>query len=66
LKALEGKVNVVYWRGGAFFPLSDYEGQVKIVEKIIAPLKPTKGAMVLGRKVEYSCRGDAKEDVSAL
>jgi hypothetical protein len=33
---------------GACLPLSDYEGQVKVVEKRIALWEPTKGAMVLG------------------
>jgi hypothetical protein len=33
---------------GACLPLSDYEGQVKVVEKSIALWEPTKSAMVLG------------------
>jgi hypothetical protein len=48
----------------ACFPLSDYEGQVKIVEKIIALLKSTKGAMVLGCKVGNTVTGETPRDTT--
>jgi SAM-dependent methyltransferase len=56
LKALEGKVDVVY--AGSLLHLFDYDGQVKVVEKIVSLLKPTEGAVVLGRQVGNTVAGE--------
>lgn len=56
LKALGWKVDVVY--AGSLLHLFDYEGLMKVVEKIIALLKRTEGAMVLGRQVGNTVAGE--------
>lgn len=56
LSALAGKVDVIY--AGTLLHLFDYAGQVQVVEKIIALLKPVKGAMLLGRQVGNTVAGE--------
>jgi hypothetical protein len=59
-KVLEGKVDVVF--AGSLLHLLDCEGQVIVVEKIVALLLPAKGGHgARAPSWAYNCRRDATE-----
>jgi SAM-dependent methyltransferase len=49
LAGLDGKVDILY--AGSFLHLFDWNGQVKVCERIVKLLRPVKDSVLLGRQV---------------